>query len=377
MLRTLHLRGYRSLLDFRLELGRVTVVTGGNGVGKSNLYRALAMMQRMAEGNFAAAIAAEGGMPSVAWAGQRKKDKPIRVEWELEHDFFHYTMECGLVPTVPGQDTDFRTDPDLKQESLRLHQKGKGREVARRKGPAVQLRNREGVFESSPLPLHAPESMLSEIRDGIEFPGLSAAREILLSWRFYHQFRTDLDSILRRPQVGAWSPVLAHDGANLAATLRTIVETGRGEPLREAVEQGFPGTRWRTLDANARFQLQILRPGLKRWMDASELSDGTLRFFCLCAALLTPKPPPLIVLNEPENSLHAGLMPALAGLIAAVPPETQLIVVTHSEALAREIGERTDSRKIDLINQDGETRLAEHAGPRRVWTFSGRDEDDD
>ena len=48
MLRSIHLRGYRSLRDFRLKLGRVTVVTGENGVGKSNFYRALAMLQRMA-----------------------------------------------------------------------------------------------------------------------------------------------------------------------------------------------------------------------------------------------------------------------------------------------------------------------------------------
>jgi predicted ATPase len=70
MLRTLHLRGYRSLRDFRLTLGRITVVTGGNGVGKSNLYRPLAMLQRMADGRFAEAVAQEGGMPSLLWAGE-------------------------------------------------------------------------------------------------------------------------------------------------------------------------------------------------------------------------------------------------------------------------------------------------------------------
>lgn len=376
MLRTLHLRGYRSLLDFRLELGRVTVVTGGNGVGKSNLYRALAMMQRMAEGNFAAAIAAEGGMPSVAWAGPRPKDKPIRVGWELEHDFFHYSMECGLIPVAPGPEaTVFRTDPDIKIEKLRLQRHGKGQEVARRKGPLVELRAGEGGFERSPLPLHAPESMLAEVRDGIRYPGLSAAREIFLTWRFYHQFRTDADSPLRRALIGSWSPVLAHDGSNLAATLQTILESKCDAPLEAAVAEAFPGMDWAPMDGSRQFQLRIQKPGLKRWMDASELSDGTLRFFCLCAVLLTPKPPPLIVLNEPENSLHAGLLPALAGLIVAVPPETQLIIVTHSEALAREIEERVESRKIDLINQNGETRLAQHAGPRRVWTFSGSDED--
>lgn len=373
MLRTLHIRGYRSLLDFRIKLGRVTVVSGENGVGKSNLYRALALMQRLAEGRFAEAVAAEGGMPSLVWSGQRKRNEPIRVGWSLEHEFFQYEMECGLIPTEPGQETHFKTDPDFKIERLHLHQDGKGKEVARRKGPHVELRNESNRFEASPFPLHSPESMLSEIRDGVRFPGLAAAREVLLSWRFYHQFRTDEDSPLRRPQIGSWSPVLAHNGANLAATLRTIWENGRDAQLDEAIRDAFPDTSWRTLDDSGRFQIQILRPGLKRWLDASELSDGTLRFFCLCAAMLTPKPPPLMVLNEPETSLHPDLMPALARLIAQMPQETQVLLVTHSTALADAIDQEMECKRVELINVRGETRPATHGNSKRVWVFEGDD----
>ena len=45
------------------------------------------------------------------------------------------------------------------------------------------------------------------------------------------------------------------------------------------------------------------------------LSDGTLRYLLWTAALLTPRPPELMVLNEPETSLHPDLLPALARLI--------------------------------------------------------------
>ena len=54
-------------------------------------------------------------------------------------------------------------------------------------------------------------------------------------------------------------------------------------------------------------------------LKAAELSDGTLRYVLLVAALLTPRPPGLLVLNEPETSLHPDLLPALARL-ASVPP---------------------------------------------------------
>lgn len=51
MLLSLHVRGYRSLRDLRVRFGRITVVTGGNGVERS-IYRALALLQRMAGGRF-------------------------------------------------------------------------------------------------------------------------------------------------------------------------------------------------------------------------------------------------------------------------------------------------------------------------------------
>jgi predicted ATPase len=65
------------------------------------------------------------------------------------------------------------------------------------------------------------------------------------------------------------------------------------------------------------------------------LSDGALRYLLLTAALLTPRPPTLLVLNEPETSLHPDLSPALARLIASASPHSQLIVVTHTTRSSR------------------------------------------
>ena len=97
-----------------MNLGRVTVVTGGNGVGKSNVYQALALLRRMAEGRFAASVAGEGGLPGMLWAGARRKDELLRLCWEIDHSDFHLEIETGLIPTAPGDLTKFRTDPDIK-----------------------------------------------------------------------------------------------------------------------------------------------------------------------------------------------------------------------------------------------------------------------
>lgn len=365
MLQFIQLGAYRSLREFHLKLERVTVITGGNGVGKSNVYRALSLLQRMAEGRFAASLADEGGMPSSLWGGEWRSGVPKRISWKIDHEDFQFEMECGMLALGPESASLFKTDPDIKNESLRFC----GKIMARRKGPMIEARNPQEKMETPDLPFHSPESMLSEIRDGIRYPALAATREILTGWRFYHQFRTDTDSPLRRPQLGSWSPVLAHDGINLAATLQSIMESGGEESLNAAIRSAFSECEWRPVDESGAFQLCLSSPYVKRWMNASELSDGTLRFFCLAAALLSPKPPPLLVLNEPEASLHSGLMAPLAELIAQVPAKTQIIVVTHSQALADGIVASCGAKKVELVSYQGETRRKELAGSKRAWSF--------
>ena len=370
MLRTIHFQGYRSLRDFRLKLGRVTVVTGENGVGKSNVYRALGLMRKKAEGRFAAAVAEEGGLPSLLWAGELKKNETRRMRWEIDHEDFHIEMECGMIPATPGDPSRFKTDPDIKLETLRHGGKG-GRVMAKRKGPAVELRGNDGRMTALPVPVHATESMLSEVRDGAHYPAVMAARETILSWRFYHHFATDARSPLRQTSVGFWSPVLDGDGGNLAANLQTLRECQRAGELDELFEKAFPGCEWSPVDEMGKFQLRLLRPGLKRWLDASELSDGTLRFFCLCAALLTTKPPPLLIINEPEASLHADLIAPLAELIARASRDSQILVVSHSKHLVEAISDLCEAKIVDLVSHDGRTedRNARSGGGGRVWDF--------
>jgi predicted ATPase len=83
--------------------------------------------------------------------------------------------------------------------------------------------------------------VLSQIIDPHLYPEISAVRHQILSWRFYHHFRTDLDSPVRRPQIGVQTTVLSHDGSDLAAALQTILEIGDDAALRDAIAQAFGG----------------------------------------------------------------------------------------------------------------------------------------
>ena len=79
---------------------------------------------------------------------------------------------------------------------------------------------------------------------------------------------------------------------------------------------------------------------------------------CLCAALLSPRTPSLLALNEPETSLHPDLIDALARLIARVSKDTQLWITTHSQSLAADVERHSRQPPVRLRMVDGETKAA-------------------
>jgi predicted ATPase len=358
----LNIAGYRSIRSLRLELGPLNVVVGPNGCGKTNLYRALYLLAAAASGRLAWTLAEEGGMPSALWAGKRKKEA-VRMELGVVLEPLRYHLACGLPQSqmwATGQEpSHFMLDPEVKEERVSILDGGRVVALAERKGPTAFARDGEGRRVTYPAALRSAESLLSQLEDPHRYPTLSALRQELLAWRFYHHFRTDLEAPLRHPQVGIQTPVLSHDGRDLAAALETIREIGYLEELDAAVARAFPGARLHIESPAARFRVLLELPGLSRPLDAGELSDGTLRYLCLLAALMSPRPPPLLVLNEPETSLHSDLYLPLAELIASAARRSQLLVTTHSEALADEIARHAkDVRRVRLTKEGGETREA-------------------
>ena len=97
------------------------------------------------------------------------------------------------------------------------------------------------------------------------------------------------------------------------------------------------------------------------------LSDGTLRYLLLIAALMTPRPPSLMVLNEPETSLHPDLLPPLARLIAHAARESEIIVVSHATPLVAALAEADDCLTLSLAKELGETVIRDVTRPRWTW----------
>lgn len=223
-LQCLHVRGYRSLRDFKLSLGPVNIITGANGTGKSNLYQALMLVARAARVEFARGIAEDGGTASMLWAGgerirYNKKRPPKRFQLAVETESGSFSFAAGVPSpsSLPPGRSLFGGDPEVKEEKLWLLDDGKRVLMLDRRGPSTWLRKDEAA-------------------------------------------------------------------------------------LAQAIDHAFRGARLRVDVHDTLFSIHLEVPGILRPLNAREFSDGQLRFLCLCAALLSPRPSALIALNEPRRA---------------------------------------------------------------------------
>ncbi len=372
MITTLAIANYRSLRDLVMPLGRLNVITGANASGKSNLYRALRLLGDTGFGSATRSLAREGGLNSVLWAGPEQHSRgmksgtalvegtrrrsPVNLKLGFAADAFSYSIEFGL-PTPAN--SAFASDPEIKRESIWHGPYWRpASAVIERTGPLLKTRaKRDWQVISQHLPSY--DSMLIQYADPARAPEIVQLRDQIRNWRFYDHFRVDADAPARQVQVGTRTPVLSADGHDLAAALQTILELGDAEQLHGAVNDAFAGASLHVSINSGLFGVCLQQEGLLRSLDQGEMSDGTLRYLLWVAALLTPRPPALMVLNEPETSLHPDLMPALARLIDTASTRSQVWVVSHSARLVAALEQCADCNTISLDKHLGETQICD------------------
>jgi predicted ATPase len=243
----LAVENYRSLRRLVLALGQLNVVTGPNGSGKSSLYRALRLLADSARNGAVAALAREGGLTSTLWAGSSQAGRSLRqgrplVQGGAERSLllgfatgdFGYAMDLGLPPPAL---TMFGSDPEIKAESVWAGPVLRPAALLADRGASgtVRIRGTSGDWDRLPYNLKPFDSMLSEVADPQRAPELLALRERIRSWRFYDHLRTDGQAPARTAQIGTRTPVLGHDGADLAAALQTIREIGDDQAMADAI----------------------------------------------------------------------------------------------------------------------------------------------
>lgn len=376
-LRAFSATGYRSLRAIHCPVSDLEVFVGGNGVGKTNLYRALELVRAAAANTLGYDLANEG-MEQALWAGPRTRGKPVRIILSVDladderggRGYYRYEVEIGFAP--PEAAPAFEVEPQIKTEQLSYIGGGRTVRLIDRVNASVMARGEDGRPAEIDLDLLASETVLGRLDDPGRYPALDLVRRTLLGWRFHHDLRTDAASPLRRPCPAVASPTLASDGANLAAvfaTLKYIREDTRD--LDRLIAQAFAGARLSVPSPGRMATFAMVYPEFpQREFGPEELSDGTLRFLALAGALLAYRLPPFMAFNEPESSLHPDLTEPLAALVATASTRSQLWLVTHSTALAQAL-EGHGAKARTVIKKDGATWIE---GLKLTGAF--KDEDD-
>ena len=381
MIHTIAVSGYRSLRDLVIPLDTLTVITGENGSGKSSLYKSIRLLADISQGSIISALAHEGGLQSTLWAGPEAFSRSMKSG---EHDVqgtvrrnrvalklgfadedYGYSIDLGLPQPSASA---FGHDPEIKAEALWIGEWLKSsNEIALRNGPSVRVLQQDGTRKIVKRDLDTFDSMMTHAADPVNARELLEVRERMRRWRFYDHFRTDFSSPIRFPQIGTRTTSLDSTGIDLAATLQTIQEIGDPRTLDDAVHDAFPGSSIYIDNNQGLFEIKMKQQGLLRPLQASELSDGTIRYLLLVAALLSPRPAPLLVLNEPETSLHPSLLRPLARLIINASKLSQTLVVSHSRLLVDEFSRVQKCSVYELNKALGETQIESIETPKWVW----------
>jgi predicted ATPase len=177
--------------------------------------------------------------------------------------------------------------------------------------------------------------------------------EILRGCRVYHFHDTTPGAPVKQPGYASDTEALHPDARNLAAFLLRLREEHSGEyqKIVRTVRSVAPFFRDFVLteDASKRVLLRWTQSGSDTVFPADAMSDGTLRLVCLATLLLQPRPPALLVLDEPELGLHPFALTVLAELFRSASTRSQVLAATQSVTLLDqfELGELVVADRVD------------------------------
>jgi predicted ATPase len=360
-----------------IALQPLNVLIGPNGSGKSNLIEGIELLHATTTG-FASAIRDGGGVREWLWKGDDANGIGT-IEAHVEnYGFAHRSSLYGTLKAVEAptlryrvsfvalgqrveivdevlEDLDY-TDAQPTDEQAYLKPAG---ESARfyyhfQDGSPVVNANVVGALYKKAhrmnqaldkKNLKLEESILMQLKDPSSYPELNELGRQFEDIRSFREWSFGRDAEVRKPQrADLPADSLSHDSRNLGLILNQLEHSGAWSEFNGYLKRFLPRfDRFSTRIVGGTVQFYLHETELKDPIPATRLSDGTIRFMAILAQLLSPTPPPLICMEEPELGLHPDAIALLASLLQEASVRTQLIVTTHSDALVSALTEVADS----------------------------------
>jgi len=325
-LKEISIKGFKSFRDkTTIELGKLNVLIGANGAGKSNLISAFRFLNNALAGNLQG-YTIRYGAEYFLYNGRKTTQKfELAFKIKTTHALDSY-----------GLDVNFQAPNGLfvSREYIDYQKKGKGSPFTHE-------------IENSGYELGLPNlSKQVKIEREAKNPILTKGRAIyeFLARMMVYQFHDTTDtSRIRGPVNRADGKCLKSDGGNTAAVLYAIKNTPEYQPyynkivnyvrrvtpdFQDFVLTGYPEKPWEIF-------LTWRKAGEDAVFSPNQLSNGTLRFIALATLLLAPEQvmPKIIVLDEPVLGLHPMAIHILANMIQQASENAQIILATQSSLL--------------------------------------------
>lgn len=328
-IKSLTIKGFKSislLEDFKPS--QINVLIGGNGAGKSNFiafFRLLSWCVNSTE-RFQTYIGSLGGASAILFDGPditQDMVGHIEIETDSGSNEYHFRLLFSAGDSLVFAEEKTRFSPH--RTALRV--------------PWIDF----GAGHK--------ESKLQEYSDNPIIRVISVILKKLIVYQFHN---TSPASRIRNKwstRDGRW---LKEDGANLGSFLLRLSEEKPAHyqrmvrlirmvlPFFEDFiledEQGYVLLRWKETESQMVF-------------DASQASDGMIRFFALVALLAQPVEdlPSVVFIDEPELGLHPVAINVLAGLIKKASANTQFFISTQSVSLVSEF----EPEDIVVVEREG------------------------
>lgn len=353
MLKRLVLKNFRSFRSEVVDFDNPTFFVGRNGAGKSNLASVLVFLGDSMSLPFRAAWQRAGGTENLCHTRggvefQQYSFPEIRVDLVDQADKWRasYALSTTVALTTTGPEVALKRERCV---------------VVRHDHPEVFF-DREGQQFRSSIeglkPLVDPGALILPLIGGQE--GFIEVFRFLSGMRVY----SIQPARLRELQESDAGAVLRSDGSNAASVLRKL---SSDRPEQEKRLNQFLST----IVPNA--QGVLVKPVGKylelkldqRWGDDQALvataSDGTLRAIGILAAVFQESTPSLLVIEEPEATIHPGALEGLTDVFNLAARRMQVVVTTHSPELLET--KWLEARHLRIVEwQDGESRVFQVSG---------------
>jgi predicted ATPase len=355
-----------------LPMEPLNVLIGPNGSGKSNFIEALALLQA-APRDLSAPVRRMGGISEWMWKGDYAPGVALVdavVSYVDGKAPLRHVLEIGQQGDrfEVGDERIENERPIIGEpEPYFYYRFQRGNPVINDFiGELGGDRRRRGLRRDTVYP---EQSILSQREDPDLYPELGWLQEYYRKIRLYRNWEFGPAAAQRQPpQADQPSTFLTERGENLALVLSRLRGNNR-QALVKSLQQLYDGVEdFQVEVGGGKADLYVVERGAgERYIPASRLSDGTLRYIALAAILLDPEPPPLMMIEEPELGMHPDVVLGIGEMLVNASKQTQLVVTTHSRTLIDALHDHPSS-VIVCEKYDGESIFERlEPAPLKKW----------